>query len=141
MSVIVVGLVSPVVAVQQTVPKTETVSVKYGAKLDADTYNGLIVGGYYVNVTNQDSTSGSFTVTMNEWETNPIGGVTQSYAKHTESFYIASGASYRFYVPRDWTVTSTTFFSFGYTVSAPTKEVSYQETQTEYKSILSLLLG
>jgi hypothetical protein len=65
--IVIIILFVPFVPEQHTVPKTRTVKLQYGSQLYDKIVAGMDVGPWFVNVTNEDSIGGSFSVTMNYW--------------------------------------------------------------------------
>lgn len=131
----VVVLISPIIPTQHTVTKTRTRNLRYSSKVYGQSI-GLFVPKL-VNVTNLDSIGGSFSVTMNMWYNPPLGQP-QLKDTSTQSSSIPARATHAFYLPSNWIILEP-MNSFTYSVSAPTTQESYQETQTEHKSILNLI--
>lgn len=131
-------LVSPIVPIQYTVTKTRTRNLRYSSGV-----YGIYNIPKIVNVTNQDSIGGSFSVTMNEWLNNPaypLSGPERTLeSTSSQSLYINAGATRTFNLPDDWIILSP-IYSFTYSVSAPSKQETYNVTETEYKSILNLIV-
>lgn len=134
---IVMILVSPIVPVRYTVAKTRTRNLRYSS----DVY-GIYNVPKTVKVTNQDSVGGSFSVTMSEWSSGFANGQPTRYLVDTfsQSLYIGAGETQTFNLPDDWAIISP-LYSLTYSVSAPSTQEDYQEQQTEYKSILTLVFG
>jgi len=130
----VIILVSPIVPIQYTVTKTRTRNLKYTSKA-----YGVYNVPKFVNVTNTDSISGSFSVTMNKWYNTPLGQ-RQLEDTSTQSSFISARTTHTFYLPSDWIII-VPMYSFTYSVSAPSTQETYNVTQTEYKSILNLIEG
>jgi len=130
----VIILVSPIVPIQYTVTKTRTRNLKYTSKA-----YGVYNVPKFVNVTNKDSIGGSFSVTMKMWYNPPLGQP-ELEDTSTQSSFISAGATHTFYLPSDWIIIEP-MYSLTYSVSAPSTQESYQEIQTEYKSILNLIEG
>jgi hypothetical protein len=82
---------------------------------------------WYVNVTNEDSIGGSFSVTMNYWYIS-LTGQKQLENTSSQSLFIKAGATQTFYVPSGWI--DVVCFLITYSVSA---------TNTQYKSIFDLI--
>jgi hypothetical protein len=116
-----------------TKKKTRTVTLQYNSQL----YNNSPYQSY-VNVTNEDSIGGNFSVTMNYWYT-PLTGQEQLENTSSQSLFIKAGDTQTFYVPSGWI--DFDFSLITYSVSAPTKQENYNATNTEYKSILDLIRG
>jgi hypothetical protein len=116
-----------------TKEKTRTVTLQYNSQL----YNNSPLRSY-VNVTNEDSISGDFSVTMNYWYT-PLTGQEQLENTSSQSLFIKARATQTFYVPSGWI--DFDFSLITYSVSAPTKQQSYNVTNTQYKSIFDLIRG
>jgi len=124
-----VVLLYPMIPVERTILKTRTRNLQYNSEefyptIDYSSGNY----GYYVNVTNTDSVDGVFTVTINYLNINR-----QPTDNLVKSVYIGSGETAKF-APEGMA----TYYS--YTVSTPSVQESYSESQTEYKSVLNYLI-
>jgi len=131
--VAIVILASPIVPIQYTVTKTKTRNLKYSSEV-----YGVYNVPKFVNVTNKDSFGGIFSVTMKMWYNTPLGQP-QLEDTSTQSSFIPAGATHTFYLPGDWIVVAPVY-SFTHSVSAPSIQEAYNVTETEYKSILNLIL-
>lgn len=144
LAIIIVEIVlfSPFIPVQYTVTRTRTRNLQYSSQLYDRTVGAMDVGPSFVNVINQDSISGNFSVSMNYYENDIIHGqvTPRLLSTKSQSFFINAGSAQTFYAPSDWT-TLLGMFSFTYSVSAPSTTETYDLTQTEYKSILVLIKG
>jgi hypothetical protein len=131
-------LIAPIIPTQHTVTKTMTRNLWFSSQ-EYGTNFGLYVPKI-VNVTNTDSIGGTFTVTMKMWENDIVAGVVKPRLidTSTQSSFISAGATHTFNLPSNWLIIEP-MNSFTYSVSAPGRQVSYQETQTEYESILNLI--
>jgi len=129
----VVILIAPIIPTQHTVTKTRNRNLRYSSEV-----YGIYNVPKIVNVTNTDSIGGSFSVTMNKWYRNPVSMQLELEDRSSQSLFINAGATRTFYLPSDWLIIEP-MYSFTYSVSAPSTQESYQETQTEYKSILNLI--
>ena len=125
-------LVSPIIPIQSTVTKTRTRNLKYTSNV-----YGVYNIPKFVKVTNSDSIGGCFSVIMKKWYNPPLGQ-RQLEDTHTQSSSISAGTTHDFYLPDDWSIMA--MYSFTYSVSAPTTQETYKTTQTEYNSILNLIL-
>jgi len=139
--IVVVILVSPIVPIQYTVTKTRNVSFEYSAGM----YGTPIIGdafmmSIFVNVTNKDSTGGTFAVTIKYW--NIIGRFLGQPDKlidtSSQSKFIDAGATQKFLAPNSYTIASG-MNTCTYSASAPSKQENYNVTQTKYESILNLI--
>lgn len=136
--IVVIVLVSPIIPIQYTVAKTRTRNLRY----DSEVYG--ISSTFFipklVNITNQDSIGGSFSVTMKKWSNGFTNGQPTQHLDDTfsQSLYINAGDTEAFHLPNDWFIMSP-LSSFTYSVSVPSTQENYNITQTEYKSILSLI--
>ncbi len=131
---LVIVLVIPIIPIQKTVTKTRTRNLLYNDKfIRGDNY-----GDSYVSITNKDSIGGIFSVTMNHYLIYPPDGTKKLEDTFSQSLFINAGATQIFHFPNwNWYIIGD---AFDYSISAPSTQESYQETQTEYKSILSLIL-
>jgi hypothetical protein len=134
----------PFIPVQYAVTKTRTVKLQYSSQLYDKVYGSMDLGPWFVNVTNKDSISGSFSVTMNWWRNNPAYPLSgpQRYLEDTstQSLSINPKVTETFYLPSDWTIIEP-LYSFTYSVSAPSKQENYNVTNTKYESIIDLIRG
>ena len=140
--VIVILLVSPIIPIQYPVTRTRTRNLLYSAQLYDKIFLGNDLGPYFVNVTNTDSIGGDFSITMNKWLYNPaypISGPERTLqSTSSQSSYIDARTTHIFYIPSDWYIFAP-MYSITYSVSAPSIQENYNVTQTEYKSIISLI--
>jgi len=140
--ILVVILVSPIIPIQSTVTKTRTRNLRYS---NSEVFINYVPIGNYVpciNVTNQDSVGGDFSVTISYWDSTPeiVGKQPNLLETFSKSIFINAGATQQFSPSNvgNWGFQIFCFY-YTYSVSAPNKQESYQENQTEYKSILSLI--
>lgn len=135
--ILVIVLVSPIIPIHYTVTQTRTRNLRYSSEV-----YGIYNVPKIVNVTNKDSIGGSFSVAMNKWLNNPaypLSGPERTLeSTSSQSLYIDSGTTRTFHLPDDWIIISP-MYSLTYSVSAPSTQENYNVTQTEYKSILSLI--
>ena len=132
---LVIVLVIPIVPIGKTVAKTRTRYLQYTSEV-----YGLFNVPKSVNVTNTDSIGGTFSITMNMWSNVIIRGIVtpRLIDTSTQSSFISARTTYTFHLPDNWFIMDP-IYSFVYSVSPPSTQVIYNETQTEWKSILSLL--
>ena len=120
----------PLIPVEVTVPKTTTRNLQYSSEVFYPQFNrDEKIYGYYVNVTNQDSVCGTFTVTINYLNING-----QPMDRLVKSVFIGSGETAKF-APEGMAD------SYSFSVSAPSVQESHKESRTEYKSLLNYLTG
>ena len=132
-------LVSPIIPVKSeyTFPNTRTVNLHYNATIYS-------IGNVplYVNVTNNDSIGGNFSVTMNKFHPRVVGIDMRFYLTDTftQSQYIAAGATCKYKLPDDWYIIHP-MNEFTYSVAAPTKQEDYDVImiETKFKSVLELI--
>ena len=136
--VITILLVGPIVPIQYTVEQTRTRALQYDSQLYDKIISGNDVGPWFVNVTNQDSVGGTFSIVMSLWYDN--FGELQLENTSSQSSFIPGGAAYAFYVPSDWVIFKP-LYSFTYSVSGPNIQEKYNITQWKFESILTLLEG
>jgi len=138
--IVVIVLISPVIASQYTITETRTRNLQYDSGMYFNT-NSLGVELYppYVNVTNQDSIGGVFSVTIN-YNYNSWNGP-ELYENDTwsQSTFINAGTTQMFSPPQGWGFLNILSWSYNYSVSAPTTQENYNVTQTKYESILTLI--
>jgi hypothetical protein len=137
--IVAIVLVSPIIPIHYTVTETRTRNLRYSSEV-----YGIYNVPKIVNVTNEDSIGGSFSVTMNKWFNNPaypLSGPERTLeSTSSQSLYIDTGVTRAFHIPDDWIIISP-MYSFTYSVSAPSTQENYNVTKTEYKSILTLIEG
>lgn len=138
--IVVVILLSPIIPIQYTVPETRTRSLLYNAGMYFNTVLGIKTYPPFVNVTNEDSVSGSFSVTIDYWYNSPFSQ-SQLVNTFSQSVFINAGTTQIFSPPKGWGGTDLFFWSYSYSVSTPTTQETYNVTKTEYKSILNLVSG
>lgn len=128
-------LVAPIIPIQHSVTKTRTRNLRYSSAV-----YGIYLIPKIINVTNTDTVGGSFTVTMKEWSNSIVNlkQVQHLEDTYTQSSYINAGETRTFNLPDDWLVMEP-MSSLTYSVSPPSTQQAYNETQTEYKSMLNLL--
>ncbi len=130
---VVVILFAPIIPTQSTVAKTRARNLQY----TSGAYGPFGITPRYVNVTNTDTIAGSFSVKMNMYYNPPLGQ-TQLKETSTQSSFISAKATRTFNLPSDWYIDGF-MYTFSYSVTPATTQVSYNETQTEFKSILNLI--
>jgi hypothetical protein len=133
--IFIVILVIPVVPVEYTVTETRTRNLLY----DSEVYY-LSHAPKFVNVTNQDSVGGSFSVTMNDYSNGFLNGQPTQSLEDTfsQSLYIKAGEARTFNLPENWVLVSP-WYSFNYSVIPPSTQENYNETQTKYESVITLI--
>jgi hypothetical protein len=135
---LVIVLVIPIIPIQKTVTKTRTRNLQYSSQVYGQSI-GLFIPKS-VKVTNTDSIGGTFSITMNMWSNDIVRGVVTPRLDDTstQSSFISAKATHTFSLPDNWFIMEP-MYSLTYSVSAPSTQVTYNVTQTEYKSMLDLL--
>jgi hypothetical protein len=147
--ILTVILISPMIPIQSQdiVTKTKTRGLKYDAALYIPQPNdsGIIDYTPYdgppsVNVTNQDSIGGNFSVTI-EYGSHLLFNGSAQIITFSQSIFINAGETKTFTPPSGWGGPLTMITHYYYSVSAPTIQENYNvtETKTRYKSILNSL--
>lgn len=134
----IVALTVPVVPVQNTTAKTRSRPLQYIAQQYGNQFGVPI----FVNVTNTDTVGGVFSVRLELAEPKPVVGGVEFEGKETktQSLFIDAGATGRFSIPEEWAAFVSRYTLF-YFVTPPTIQESYNVTTTEYKSVLSMIIG
>ncbi len=91
-----------------------------------------------INVKNMENISGTFSVVM-VWAPNS-GGSKKIGNTHSEFQFIEPNSTYTFKVPEEWKFIGPDY-SFEVNVFAPTKIENVSTTQTEYKSVISIIIN
>jgi hypothetical protein len=143
--IVVVMLMYPMVPVQHTVLITTTRSLQYSSSM-FESY--APIGNYYpaVNVTNNDSVGGIFTVSIGTWSydwshaymTAPEPPPKQYVETCTKSAFIDVGETKTFLSSEQGLIN---IGEHPYFVSAPSVQESHYESPTEYESVLNYLIG
>lgn len=131
-------IILPLIRVESTELMTRTKNLKF----HSDVFGVVSSMPKIVNVTNSDSVDGVFSITMQKWY-NAItvkGIVPELEETYTDSSLIKAGTTHSFFIPDDWLI----FYpmnDFKYKVTPPTKQESYEEIVTNYKSLLEVILS
>ena len=143
--IVIVILVSPLVPIQDTVLKTTARNLLYSC---SKMFTSFVSPWYYypsVNVTNNDSVGGNFTVTIGTWsydwsrayETAPNPPPKKLVNTCAKFIFISAGETKTVLSSNEGL---TNIGDYGYIISAPSVQESHYENQTEYKSILNLII-
>jgi len=134
--IVVAILITPILPIKYTATETRTRNLRHSSKV-----YGLYNVPTNIKVTNTDSHSGRFSVTMNMWYSSPNPFNPQKKLEDTfsKSLFINARTTETFHLPSDWIIIEP-MYSFTYSVSTPSVQESYDVIKTEYKSILTLIL-